>query len=397
MTAIINAELVMRDHLIPEAVLLIEDGKIAGFGEMRTTPIPEGSEIIDAKGAYVGPGLVDIHSHSGTGVRFIHEPAKATREHLEHGTTSILATPSTRGTLPEYLDQINRIRQAMATPEGATIAGIYMEGPYINPGYGSAAPAKGADTPRVFDPVPEDYEPLLAAGADIIRVWGTAPEREGIENFVRAAKAANPNVRFAVTHSEATPQQIEALMPYGLCIGTHHTNATGTIVNYPECRGVCVDEGVNYNNDIYAELICDSVGIHVDPYMLRLVRKIKGDDRIILISDQTVHPPKVIPGMEHVTDVNITYTKDGNIDISGSKLTLNAACRNYMKHTGASIVDAFKVGSYNPARAVGLTDRGEIRVGLRADLIFVDIKMNVKSVILDGKVVRQENQRYCPS
>jgi N-acetylglucosamine-6-phosphate deacetylase len=78
----------------------------------------------------------------------------------------------------------------------------------------------------------------------------------------------------------------------------------------------------------------------------------------------------------------------GGIDISGSKLTLNVACRNYMKHTGASIVDAFKVAYYNPAKAVGLADRGEIRVGLRADLIFVDSKMNVKSVILGGNVVR---------
>ena len=388
MKAIINAELVMRDHLIPEAVLFIEDGKIAGFGEMRTTPIPVGCEIIDAEGKYVGPGLVDIHCHSGTGVRFIHEPAKATQEHLQCGTTSILATPSTRGTLPEYVAQIQRIREAMATPEGATIAGIYMEGPYINPGYGSMSNAKGADAPRVFDPVPEDYQPLLDAGADIIRVWGTAPEREGIENFVKAAKAANPEVRFAVTHSEATPQQIEKLMPYGLCIGTHHTNATGTIVNYPECRGVCVDEGVNYNDGIYAELISDSMGIHVDPYMQRLVRKIKGDDKIILISDQTIHEPMIVPGLEHVTDLNFTYRKGGDSDISGSKLTLNVACRNYMKHTGASIVDAFKVASYNPAKVVGLTDRGEIREGLRADLIFVDIKMNVKTVILNGNIVK---------
>ena len=386
MTAIINAELVMRDHLIPEAVLFIEDGKIAGFGEMRTTEIPEDCEIIDAQGAYVGPGLVDIHSHSGTGVRFIHEPAKATEEHLENGTTSILATPSTRMSLPEYLDFLQKVREAMATPEGATIAGVYMEGPYINQNYGSMNNMKGVEQPRVLDTVPEDYQPMLDAGADIIRVWGTAPEREGIENFVKAAKAANPEARFAVTHSEATPQQIEKLMPYGLCIGTHHTNATGTIVNYPECRGVCVDECVNYNDGIYAELISDSMGIHVDPYMQRLVRKIKTDDKIILISDQTIHKPMHVPGLEHVTDLNFTYRKDGAIDISGSKLTLNVACRNYMKHTGASIVDAFKVASYNPAKAVGLNDRGEIREGLRADLIFVDVKMNVKTVIVGGEI-----------
>ena len=386
MLAIINAELVMRDHLIPDAVLFVEDGKIAGYGEMRTTPIPEGCEIIDAKGQYVGPGLVDIHCHAGTGVKFIHDPAKAPLQHLQHGTTTILATPATRSSLPEYLEHIQLIREAMATPEGATIAGIYMEGPYINQNFGSMNNMKGVKQPRVLDTVPEDYEPLLKAGADIIRVWGTAPEREGIEDFVKAAKAANPEVRFAVTHSEATPQQIEKLIPYGLCIGTHHTNATGTIVNYPECRGVCVDECVNFNNNIYAELISDCYGIHVDPYMQRLIRKIKGDDKIILISDQTVYDAIPVPGLEHVTDLNFSYRKNGEIDISGSKLTLNAACRNYMKHTGASIVDAFRVGSYNPARAIGFTDRGEILEGLRADLIFVDVKMNVSTVILGGKV-----------
>jgi len=388
LTAIINAELVMRDHLIPEAVLFIEDGKIAGFGEMRTTPIPEGCEIIDAEGKYVGPGLVDIHCHSGTGVRFIHEPAKATQEHLENGTTSILATPSTRAPEPaDYVKQINGIREAMAM-DNSIIAGIYMEGPYINANFGSVTTKPGPGMPRVFEPIPEDYQPLLDAGADIIRVWGTAPERDNIEVFVKAAKAANPEVRFAVTHSEATPQQIEKLMPYGLCIGTHHTNATGTIVNYPECRGVCVDEGVNYNDGIYAEVISDSMGIHVDPYMQRLIRKIKGDDKIILISDQTVHDPLIIPGFEHANDINLTYAPDGRLDISGSKLTLNVACRNWMKHTGASIVDAFKVASYNPAKAVGLYDRGEIREGLQADLIFVDIKMNVSRVIKNGKILK---------
>ena len=67
MIAIKNATLVMKDHLIPEAVLFVEDGKIADFGEMRSTPIPEGCEIIDAEGLYVGPGLVDIHTHAGGG------------------------------------------------------------------------------------------------------------------------------------------------------------------------------------------------------------------------------------------------------------------------------------------------------------------------------------------
>lgn len=175
------------------------------------------------------------------------------------------------------------------------------------------------------------------------------------------------------------------LIPYGLCIGTHHTNATGTIVNYPECRGVCVDEAVNYNREIYAELISDSRGIHVDPYMQRLVRRIKGDERIILISDQTYYNSPVPPGYEGVTDIN--FTADGS-DIAGSKLTVDIACRNYMKHTGASLTDAFRVASYNPARATGFYDRGEIERGLRADLVFTDHKMNISRVILGGELVK---------
>ncbi len=383
MTAIINAELVMRDHLIPEAVLFIEDGKIAGFGEMRTTPIPDGCEIIDAKGLYVGPGLVDIHSHSGNHVRFEHDPIRAAKAHLARGTTSVLATFGDSRTVEEYITGMDLIRDAMNQEGGKNIAGIYMEGPYMNPDFGSGRhenPWHGVGV------LPEHYAPLLAAAADIIRVWALGPEREDILPFVLAAKKANPAVKFTVGHSTASPAQIEALVPYGLCIGTHHTNATGDLPKYPECRGVCVDETVNYNDAIYAELISDSYGIHVDPYMQRLIRKIKGDDKIILISDQTSYDNINPEGFEHITDLNFTPLPDGGVDISGSKLYLYQACRNWMKHTGASIVDAFKVASYNPAKVVGLTDRGEICVGKRADLIITDHKMNISTVIFGGEV-----------
>ena len=114
MKAIINAELVMRDHLIPEAVLFIEDGKIAGFGEMRTTPIPEGCEILDAEGAYVGPGLVDIHTHTGGDCRFWQDPIPCAKFHLAHGVTSVLPTSYPRMTRDEYIQMGDNIRRAMA-------------------------------------------------------------------------------------------------------------------------------------------------------------------------------------------------------------------------------------------------------------------------------------------
>jgi len=153
---------------------------------------------------------------------------------------------------------------------------------------------------------------------------------------------------------------------------------------YPECRGVCVDETVNYNDGIYAELICDSRGIHVDPYMLRLVRKIKGDDRIILISDAYACDGPIPEGYDDVDDINFDFAGE----IAGSKMTLDISCRNMIKHTGASLVDVFKFASYNPAIAVGFYDRGEIAVGKRADLVICDHNMKVESVIFAGELVK---------
>lgn len=379
MTAIKNATLVMRDHFIPDAVLFIEDGKIADFGEMRKKKIPEECEVIDAEGLYVGPGFVDIHTHSDGYVFFQDDPVKASQHHLKHGTTTLLPALYFSMDTEGYVAAINVIKEAMKKPECANIGGLYMEGPYLNPKFGcdrESNPWKGpVDAAR--------YMPVIEAAGDLARVWGLAPERENILEFVLAAKKKNPSVVFSVAHSEASPQQVEAIMPYGLRIGTHHTNATGDRQMYPECRGVCVDEAVNYNREIYAELICDSRGIHVDPYMLRLVRKIKGDDRIVLISDAYACDGPIPEGYDDVDDINFDHTGE----IAGSKMTLDISCRNMIKHTGASIVDVFKFASYNPAMAVGFCDRGEIACGKRADLVFVDYKMGVKRVIRGGVTV----------
>ncbi len=378
MIAIKNATLVMKDHLIPEAVLLIEDGVIKDFGEMRTMPVPSDCEVIDAQGLYVGPGLVDIHNHAGGGHWFYDEPEAAAQFNLQHGTTSVLATLYFNMNQSQLVEQAITVQNAMKKPEGANIAGFYMEAPYMNPKFG----ADRENNPWKGPVCREEYMPVVEqVGADA-KVWVLAPERENIEQFVVDCLKVNPTVKFSVGHSEASPQQIEALIPYGLCIGTHHTNATGDRPMYPECRGVCVDEAVNYNRNIYAEMICDSRGIHVDPYMQRLIRKIKGEDRLILISDSCVFDGPIPDGYEGVTDLCFDYEGE----IAGSKLTLEVACRNMMKHTGASIVDVFRYASYNPSRAVGLLDRGEIRKGLRADLVICDHQMHIKNVILKGEI-----------
>ena len=380
MTAIINANLVLRDHYIPDAVLLMEDGKILDFGPAKKLNVPENCEIIDAEGLYVGPGFVDIHTHSDGKIFFQDDPVTASQHHLKHGTTSLMPALYTSMNTQQYVEAVAILREAMKKPECANIAGLYMEGPYLNPGFG----CDRTSNPWAEGVIREKYQPIIDAAWDLARVWCVAPEREGILEFVQDVKAKNPNAAFAVAHSAASPQQIEALMPYGLKIGTHHTNATGDRPMYPECRGVCVDETVNYNREIYAELICDSMGIHVDPYMLRLVRKIKGEDRIILISDAYACDGPIPEGYDGVDDINF----DWEGEIAGSKMTLDISGRNMMKHTGASVCDVFRYASYNPSRAVGLYDRGEIRQGLRADLVICDHQMKIKNVILKGEPIK---------
>ena len=175
-------------------------------------------------------------------------------------------------------------------------------------------------------------------------------------------------------------------MPDGLKLATHHTNATGTLQKYPECRAACVDETALYNESIYTELICDKIGIHVAPYMLRLIKKIKGDDRIILIADAFVdHAP--IPSdelYEGADDINFDFSGE----IAGSKMILDGPCRNMMVHTGASLCQVFKYASTNPATLLGMTDRGRIAKGNVANLVLVDAEFHVKSVFLNGEQVK---------
>lgn len=379
MIAIINTNIVMVDHLIMDGVIIIKGDEIVDFGEMNKVNIPEGALIIDAKGNYSGPGLIDIHTHAGGSMWFNENPQGAAKHHLKHGITSILPALYYNLTKEEFLSSIARIKAASQKEEGKIIKGLYMEGPYLNPKYGCEAEnnkwAKG-----IFQ---EEYRELIQEAGDFAKVWCIAPELEGIEEFVKAVKQAIPTIIFSVAHSEASPREIEKFIPWGLRLATHHTNATGDLVKYPECRGVSVDETVNYNSEIYAELICDTKGIHVDAYMLRLVLRIKGKDRIILVSDAFVADGPIPEGYEGANDINFDFSGE----IAGSKLTLDVACRNMMKHTGSSICDVFNFASYNPAKLLNMSGYGQIAIENKADIIIVDHLMNVQKVILAGKVI----------
>lgn len=378
MLAIINATIVTENHYIPEGTILIENERIVDFG--RKLQVPEGATVVDAGGNYAGPGLIDIHTHADGQYYFYENPAACSETLLDHGVTSVMPALYYNMTKEQYLNAIDVIDKAVETGKFKNFLGYYMEGPYLNPKFG----CDRENNPWKGDIDEKDYQEIVGKVLNTAKVWCVSPEREGTVEFVRSVKKQIPNIVFSVAHSESTPDKIEELIPFGLKLGTHHTNATGTLENYPECRGVCVDETVNYHNDIYAELICDSMGIHVHPYMLRLVRKIKGDDKVILISDACVFDGPPISGCEEAFDINF----DWNGEIAGSKMTLDIACGNMIKHTGCSVCDAFRFAAGNPAKLLGLYDIGAIKKGNLANIIIVDNWFKVKKTILKGEVVK---------
>ena len=381
-TAIENAKVVLESGIIWDGRILIEEDRIVSVGKKEEIEIPESAERIDACGAYVGPGFVDIHVHGGGGFQTSTHPIEAAKYFLRHGETSMLATPS--GTASKTRDEIKgfilNIREAMKTQKN--IKGIYMEGPYYNPRYGANSRLNTWGNRPIES---EDFEVLVDACGEDVKVWMIAPERakEGLIDFLAYARKVNPDVEFAVGHSEALPTEIRALGRYRPSIQTHSMNATGRLKAPGGTRDYGPDEYCFKEPDVYCELISDSLGIHVNREMQQLLLHNKGVHRVILITDSTVYNNPNPEKFANVTDLNF----DPWGGIAGSKLTMDKACKNIMSHTNCGIAQAFLMAATNPAKAVGLYDElGSIEKGKIADLVFVNDLFDVKAVMLNGEL-----------
>lgn len=378
MKAITNAKVVLENGILWNGVILIEEERILTVGKADEITIPENSEVIDASGAYVGPGFVDIHVHGGNGLSLSFETEKASRFFLEHGETTVLASPCYELNHEEFLKAYRTIKDAMDSGKAKNIKGIYSEGPYTNADYGSHSYKNPWKEPIN----PNDYKPLVDEAGTYVKVWTVAPEREGIEEFMEYARKVNPDVIFSLGHSHATPMEVRALGKYKPKILTHAMCATQ---RRPVCeftRGYGPDEYCFKEPDMYAELISDSCGLHVHPEMQQLLLHNKGLNKVILITDGTEYNDPVPEQYKHISDL----TFDDNGTLAGSKLTMDAACRNIMAHTNCGIAQAFLMASTNPARALEMDEIGSIEKGKFADLVFVDDVFNVKKVMLHGEV-----------
>lgn len=384
MKAIINTDVVMEDHIIWDGVVLYEGNSIIAVGDSGSIDIPADAELINANGKYTAPGLIDIHNHGCNGMWMFEHPEEVSEYFLRRGTTTLLCNIFYNLDLSGYLDGIDTVRSHLGKGFSRTILGFYMEGPYMNVKYGADSKNNKWNHPIIKS----EYQQLVDRAGDLAKVWCVAPERNGIEEFCAYAKSVNPHIIFSAGHCEAKPDMLYRLKKYGLKSQTHHMNATG-IVNplCPEGKGGIrdcgPDEAVLYDDDLYAELIVDSMGIHVKPHNIRMVSKIKGCNRIILITDSYpigFPPPK--GDFERATDLGF----DSEGGLCGSKMSMDMACRNMIKHTGCGLSQVFKYAALNPAKLLGIDNEvGSIRVGKKANMLIIDDKIHIDHVIFEGE------------
>lgn len=369
-TCLKNARILLPDRMLEQHSILIENDRIINVFPDDSIELPNDCKVRDLEGKYVAPGFVDIHCHGDKENWFYDDPATASQYHLKHGTTSVMATTRLLPTHEELVESIKNIVKGIEDDPNTTIMGIHMECPYLNPDY-------GAYSDRSRNPKKEEYLEFLEAGKGHIKTWTIAPELENMTQMVADIQVVTKGqVIFQVGHSAASYQQIEALYPSGLKIGTHLTNASGAFVDPPKFEGtreVGVDEAVWLDKDMYAEIIVDSQGSHVRPEMLKLIMQIKGIERTIIVTDTTVAEYAAPPQYEGIDDVN--YTDDG--ELMGSALTMDTAVSNLLRQTDVSLVDVFRMATFNPAEAIDMDNEiGLIAPGRLANLLIFDYKQD---------------------
>lgn len=365
-----------------EAVPQVQADYPAGAQPPDPAVFPQVS-VVDARGCYVIPGLVDVHFHGCVG----HDLSDGSSEGLHaiaaheaaRGVTSIC--PATM-TLP-----FERLAPAMESAaafqpaaEEAQLVGINMEGPYISPH------KVGAQNPAYVRPADlEEFRELQARAHGLIRIVDVAPEEPGNLAFVSAVCDEVPLV--SVAHTCADYACTAAAFDAGARHVTHLFNAMPPLHHRTPGPIAAAAE----RDDVTAELICD--GVHVHPAMVRLAFEMFGDDRIVMVSD-SLRGCGLGDGTYELGGQTFTVAgpratlADGTL--AGSVSDLAACLRTAVLDMGIPLVSAVKAASANPARALGLAHQiGAIAPGRSADAVLLDQQtLEVRHVILRGRLLR---------
>ncbi len=382
MKAFVNGIIVTPHKLIKRGALITSEDKIVEVldGDAGKFSILGGAEIIDAQGLYISPGFVDIHCHGGGEKIFFEDPEEVRLHHLEGGTTSICASLGYNLSREDLLSHTRTLLRACKKP-GTSIAGIHFEGPFINPKFGANS--------HLTRPVnEEEYNELYELARGFIRQWMISPEIEGAEEF--ADFILSKGIPLAIGHTNASPEIIYKFIDKGATIATHLFDAMGCHLGNEtvEITGIIQDTAcdaiIAMGDRLYCEIICDSMAIHVKPANLKLAYRCIGPDRIVLITDCVAlrSSGSQSPGIS-ISDLN--FNERGQL--SGSRLTMEAAVKNMKRYTGATISELVKMASENPAKAVGIYDRvGSLEPGKKANIVMFDQDLNIKRIYLNGNL-----------
>ena len=372
---IINAKIVLVDKVIDNGYIVIKNGLIEEIKEGKYS----GNDIVfDAEGKILMPGFIDVHVHGSCGIDFMDADVQDYRiiseSMYEEGVTTFLATTLTSG-LDSMLKVARTVKEAIKTTPN--LGGIHFEGPYINANH------KGAQNEAyIRDPSIEELKQCIKESNNNIRYITMAPEKNGAMEFIKFA--SENGVTVSAGHTDASFEDVEKGIKYGLINTTHTHNAmSGHHHRKPGVvtAAMCFDE-------LFTEMICD--GIHVCPNTVKTFYKIVGSDRFVIITDALKIKHSGINEFELfelpcIRQNGAAYLKAG--PLAGSLLTMDQGVRNMRDWTGASLVELAKISSRNAAKSLHLNDRGEIKVGLRADLVLLDKDLFVKNVFQLGKKV----------
>lgn len=381
MKLIKNALVLDREKGFETRDLLIDSGKIIRIGK-EIEVLEKDCEVLDAEGFYVVPGFIDIHMHGAAGIDIMKaDPDQLTELSLflaSKGVTSFLATVMTdsRDNIEYALENI-RISMERGLM-GAKIAGINMEGPFINPKYRGAHPLE-----HILKPDAGIINGFIRKSGNNIRLMTVAPELDGIEEIIRELE--KETIVFCAGHSGIDFDGAKDAFKNSFRHVTHLFNAmTGIHHREPGLAGAALD-----SDGVTVEIIPDL--IHVHGAVIQMIVKCKTPDRVVLITD-SISAAGMGDGKLQFAGGSITV-KDGaavfdNGVLAGSTLTMIDGIRNMVKELGFRLEDAIKMASENPAKRINVFDRkGSLAEGKDADIAILDKKLNVCRTIIEGVTV----------
>ena len=359
--------------------MVVESGLIAAIGQAPTSP---GAETVDLTGMVLLPGFIDVHIHGSAGI----DVMDATPQQLTELST-FLATQGVTGWVPTfvpaaddvYANAVEAIAKAANNANGARVLGVHYEGPFVNSAQCGALHTEHFKTysgPRDID--------VLPVPGDLVRMTTLAPEIDGGIDLVRELKSRNWVI--SIGHTRATLDVLDRAFQAGARHMTHFMNAMAPL--HHRAPGP-IAWGLSHD-DVTCDVIAD--GIHLDPFMLRLLLKVKSERGISLISD-AISAAGRGDGDYQIWGETISV-KDGRTSnaagsIAGSVITMLDGVR-LMHSLDVSYVQLAQMASSNPARLLGLDHEcGSIEVGKRADLVAVDRDGNVRLTLVGGQIAFQ--------